>query len=253
MGSVAVGERNKMLNALTGRATYTKPAGVFGKLHTGDPGAAGTANAATETTRQAVTFGSAASVASIASTADTVWTALAASETISWISFWSASTAGVFLGSDDLTVAQAVNAGGSLTITSGSLTISITGTKILEAERNAMLNSWAGRTDYTAKTSNNIKLHIGAPGAAGTTNPASETTRKVATYGSDAAAGSISITASSVWTSYPAVEQLTDVSIWDNISAGNYLYQDTLAAAQNMNIGGTFTMPLTTGLTITLT
>ena len=55
MGSIAEGERNKMLDALVGRGAYSANAAFYVKLHTGDPGAAGTNNAATETTRQAVT------------------------------------------------------------------------------------------------------------------------------------------------------------------------------------------------------
>lgn len=96
MGSIAVGERNKMLDALTGRATYTASAAFYVKLHTGDPGAAGANNAATETTRQAVTFGSAAATGAISNTAQVQWTSLAATETISHVSFWTASTAGTF-------------------------------------------------------------------------------------------------------------------------------------------------------------
>lgn len=253
MGSVAVGERNKMLDALTARATYTASAAVYAQLHTGDPGAAGTSNIATETTRKLVTFGSNASGASISNTADSQWTGLAATETISHISLWTASSGGTFLASDDLTTPQDVNAGGSFTIQSGDITISITGSKILQAELNAMLNALTGRATYTAKAASYIKLHIGAPGAAGTTNPATETTRQAATWGSGANAGSISITSDSVWASYPAAEQITDISLWDHISAGNYLAQDTLGAAQDMNNGGTFTMPSSTGLTITLT
>lgn len=51
MGSIAEGERNKMLDALVGRGAYSANAAFYVKLHTGDPGAAGTSNAATETTQ----------------------------------------------------------------------------------------------------------------------------------------------------------------------------------------------------------
>lgn len=42
MGSIAEGERNKMLDALVGRGAYSANAAFYVKLHTGDPGAAGT-------------------------------------------------------------------------------------------------------------------------------------------------------------------------------------------------------------------
>lgn len=126
MGSIAVGERNKMLDSLTGRATYTASAAFYVKLHIGDPGAAGTSNPAAETTRQAVTFGSAAASGTISNTVAVQWTGLAASETISHVSFWTASTSGTFLGSDDLASAQAVNSGGSFVIPVGDLDLTIT-------------------------------------------------------------------------------------------------------------------------------
>lgn len=129
MGMVAVGELIKMLNALGGRSAYTASAAVYAKLHIGDPGTAGANNPAAETTRQAVTFGSdAANVggnAVLASTADTVWTNLAASETLTHVSLWTAATAGTFLGKDDLLAAQAVNIGGIFRIASGVLTLTL--------------------------------------------------------------------------------------------------------------------------------
>lgn len=126
MGSIAVGERNKMLDAYAGRTTYTANAAFYVKLHTGDPGAAGASNAATETTRKVVTFGSGAASGAISNTADVQWTSMAATETISHVSFWTASSAGTFLGSDDLAVAQNVNSGGSLTIATGDLDLTVT-------------------------------------------------------------------------------------------------------------------------------
>lgn len=112
---------NSVLNALCRNTAWTQPAAFWVKLHTGDPGSAGTANAATETTRKQATF-SAASAGSITTSADMVWTSVAASETYSHVSFWDASTAGTFLGSDALNASQAVTAGGTFTISAGSLT-----------------------------------------------------------------------------------------------------------------------------------
>lgn len=126
MGTFAVGERNKMLDAVVGRTTYTANAAFYAKLHTGDPGSAGTANAATETTRQAVTFGSAAASGSIANTVAASWTNVSTTETVTWVSFWTASSAGTFLGSDDLSPSAALTAGDTLTIAISGLTLSIT-------------------------------------------------------------------------------------------------------------------------------
>lgn len=123
MGTIAEGERNKMLDAWAGRTTYTANAGVFAKLHLGDPGSAGTANPAANTTRQAVTFGSAASVGTISNTVAIEWTSVPNTETYTWLSFWTASTAGTFLGSDDLSSPAAVTAGDTFRVPIGDLDV----------------------------------------------------------------------------------------------------------------------------------
>jgi hypothetical protein len=126
MGSFAVGERNKMLDAITGRTTYTASAAFYVQLHTGDPGAAGTSNVATETDRTAVTFGNAAATGAISNTADVEWTNVAATETITHVSFWTASSGGTFLGSDDLASSAALTAGDTLRIPTGDLDLTVT-------------------------------------------------------------------------------------------------------------------------------
>lgn len=126
MGTFAEGERNKMLDAWAGRTTYTANAAVYAKLHLGDPGAAGTSNAAANTTRQAVTFGSAAATGAISNTAAVEWTSVSTTETYSHVSFWTASTAGTFLGSDDLSSTAAVTAGDTFRIPVGDLDLTIT-------------------------------------------------------------------------------------------------------------------------------
>jgi hypothetical protein len=126
MGTFAVGERNKMLDAVTGKTTYTASAGFFAKLHLGDPGAAGTSNPATETTRQSITVGSAASSGAISNTAAVEWTNVSTSETYTHISLWTASSGGTFLGSDDLSSSAAVTAGDTFRIPIGDLDLTIT-------------------------------------------------------------------------------------------------------------------------------
>ncbi|MFD8075811.1 hypothetical protein ACFV3E_24540 [Streptomyces sp. NPDC059718] len=93
------------------------------KLHVGAPGAAGTANAATETTRKSPTF-AAASGASKTTNADAVWTSVAGSEDYTHWSQWSASSGGTFGGSGTIT-ANAVTSGDTFTIPSGSLVLTL--------------------------------------------------------------------------------------------------------------------------------
>jgi hypothetical protein len=128
MGAFADASKNSMLNAWTGRTTYTANAAVYAKLHTGSPGSDGTGNAAGETTRQAVTFGDAAASGAISNTAQVQWTSLSTAETITHVSFWTASTAGTFLGADDLPSSKAVGVGDTLTIAIGDIDLSISGT-----------------------------------------------------------------------------------------------------------------------------
>lgn len=93
------------------------------KLHTGDPGAAGTSNAATETTRKQATWGSATG-GTKTTTADLVWTNVAGAEDYTHFSMWSASTGGTFGGSGTIT-ANAVSAGDTFTIPTGELDLSL--------------------------------------------------------------------------------------------------------------------------------
>jgi len=92
------------------------------KLHLGDPGEDGTANAAVETTRKAVTF-SAASSGSMASSATVSWTNVSTTETYSHWSLWDASTAGNCLWSGAFSSSAAVTAGDTFQITSLTLTL----------------------------------------------------------------------------------------------------------------------------------
>ena len=114
---------NKFLDAV-GNATAYSAANVYVKLHTGDPGANGTANAATETTRKEVTF-AAASGGTIASDAAVTWTNIAGSEDASYFTAWDNASAGNFLFSGTIT-GNAYTAGDTYTIPSGSLTASLT-------------------------------------------------------------------------------------------------------------------------------
>jgi hypothetical protein len=120
---IAVGQANAILDALCRSVAYSDPAEFWVKLHIG--GVAGASNAAGETTRKQATFSAAASGA-ITTSAALEWTTVSTSETYSHVSFWSASAAGTFLGSDALNTARAVVAGDNFTIPAGDLDLSIT-------------------------------------------------------------------------------------------------------------------------------
>lgn len=99
-------------------------AASFIKLHTGDPGSAGTtAAAAGDTNRKQATMGAAASGSKAMTSMAGSWTNGGTSETLSHISWWSASTAGTFKASGALSVTQAWASGNTFSLT--ALTISI--------------------------------------------------------------------------------------------------------------------------------
>jgi hypothetical protein len=114
---------NSWLDAL-GNATAFSVATPYVKLHIGDPGANGTGNPATETTRKAVSFGASAAGA-LASDADVTWTNIAGSQDATHFTAWDNLSAGNFLFSGTIT-GNAYTAGDTYTISSAALTVSLT-------------------------------------------------------------------------------------------------------------------------------
>lgn len=117
----AAATANSWINVLRG-TTYTGLAGLFVKLHTGDPGAAGATNPSAVTTRNALVL-AAASGGSSTLTSLAAYT-MTATETISHVSLWDASTAGNFILSAALTVSKSVV--NTDTLTFNTFTVSIT-------------------------------------------------------------------------------------------------------------------------------
>jgi hypothetical protein len=97
---------------------------TYVKLHIGDPGEAGTANPAANTTRQAASWAP-ASGGTIATDAALTWASVPAAETYTHVSVWDASTAGNHLWNGPLTVPYYVNVGDTFTIPSGVLTATL--------------------------------------------------------------------------------------------------------------------------------
>lgn len=114
---------NKWLDALGNNVAFSVTA-CYVKLHVGDPGAAGTANPATEITRKSVSFAAAANGA-IASDADITWTNISGSQDATHFTAWDALTDGTFLFSGTIT-GNPYTAGDTYTISAGSLTASLT-------------------------------------------------------------------------------------------------------------------------------
>lgn len=114
-----------MLNALCRNIAWTQPAAFYAKLHTADPGATGATAAFGDATRQSVTFSAAAADGTITNSANVDWTNVTAAGTVTHVSFWSASTGGTFLGSDDLAVPRLLAIADNFTILVGDVDLSI--------------------------------------------------------------------------------------------------------------------------------
>lgn len=110
---------------------------------------------------------------------------------------------------------------------------------------NAALNNIVGTN------ANNVQLHTGAPGSAGTSNVSSVTTRPAVTWAS-ASAGSVAANGTlPSWTNWAGTngEVDTDISFWSASSSGTFGLSMQLNASVTMNTGDSLSL---TSITITL-
>ena len=110
---------------------------------------------------------------------------------------------------------------------------------------NKYLNMLSG-TAFTAPTNTYAKLHTntGDPGSAGTSNPSSVTTRVILSWAA-ASAGSKAITTTlPAWNTWAGTngEVIGYISVWDDISAGNFLYSFALTTPKTVNTGDNVTL-----------
>jgi hypothetical protein len=111
-----------------------------------------------------------------------------------------------------------------------------------------ILEHTTGKTAWTIPSNVYVKLHTGDAGEAGTTNAATETTRKVAAWAT-AASGSIATSATLEWTNVAATETYTHWSLWDALTSGNCLWTGALSSSAAVTAGDTFQI---TSLTLSL-
>lgn len=115
---------NGWLNTLRG-SSFNVSAGTFVRLHTGDPGSAGTSNnAAGNTTRVQASFGAASGGALALTGTNPSWTNSGTSETITHVSVWTAATGGSVLWTAALGSSRAWVSGDTFVLT--ALGISLT-------------------------------------------------------------------------------------------------------------------------------
>lgn len=109
---------------------------------------------------------------------------------------------------------------------------------------NAALSSIIGTN------ASNVQLHTGAPGAAGTSNVSSVTTRPSVTWGSPSA-GSVAASSQPAWTSWAGTngETDTDISFWSASTSGTFGFSTTLSSSVVMNTGDSLTL---TSITVSI-
>lgn len=115
-------------------------------------------------------------------------------------------------------------------------------TGLSAAVANAFLDALGNASNYTAPTAFWVKLHVGDPGSAGTSNAATETTRKQASF-SAASSGAITTDGALTWTSVAGTEDYTHWSAWDASTAGNFLCSGTVTA-NSVTTGDTFVLAI---------
>jgi hypothetical protein len=111
-----------------------------------------------------------------------------------------------------------------------------------------ILEHTTGKTAWTIPSNVYVKLHTGDAGEAGTSNAATETTRKVAAWAT-AASGSIATSATLEWTNVAATETYSHWSMWDASTGGNCLWTGALSSSAAVTAGDTFQI---TSLTLSL-
>lgn len=107
---------------------------------------------------------------------------------------------------------------------------------------NSLLDALFNATNYTAPTGAWVQLHTAAPGAAGTTAVATESTRVQGSF-SAGASGATSNDAELDWTDVAGTETYTHVSVWSAATAGTFLCSGTITA-NAVTAGDNFSLPV---------
>lgn len=126
---------------------------------------------------------------------------------------------------------------------------------VANAIYDALYNNTAPGAGVLQVTAPWIKLHVGDPGAAGTSNAAGNATRKdISALMGASASGAVTNSGGAItWTTgeVTTAEDYTHFSIWDASTGGNFKQSGTITA-NAVAVGDQFTIP-TNDLDFTLT
>jgi hypothetical protein len=104
---------------------------------------------------------------------------------------------------------------------------------------NSLLNALGNNTAF-AVTAPYVQLRIGDPAAAGTANPATETTRKAVSF-AGASGGAIASDTDVTWTNISGSQDATFFTAWDSLTGGNFLFSGTITG-NPYTAGDTYTI-----------
>jgi hypothetical protein len=115
---------------------------------------------------------------------------------------------------------------------------------------NSILAALVNGSSFTGFSPVYVKLHVGAPGAAGTSNPAGNTVRQSAGGFATPAGGVTSNSAAVNWTAVSTSETYTHVTLWDASTGGTFIASGSITAGAIL-AGQNFQIPAG-GMTVTL-
>lgn len=116
---------------------------------------------------------------------------------------------------------------------------------------NGFLDAMWGGSSYGGNAAVWIQLHTAAPGAAGTTAIAGNSTRQQVTTFAGASTAAKASSAAATWTSVSTAETYSKFSSWSASTAGTFICSGSVTASA-VAIGDTFAIPsgsLTTSMT----
>lgn len=106
----------------------------------------------------------------------------------------------------------------------------------------SLLDALLNNSSFAGGANLYVQLHVGDPGAAGTSNVANETDRVAVSFGA-ASSGTCSNDAAVEWTGVSGSEDYTHLSIWTASSGGTCRATGTMTA-NAVTAGDNFTIPI---------
>ena len=115
---------------------------------------------------------------------------------------------------------------------------------------NSVLGLLLNGTAFSGFAATYVQLHVGAPGAAGTSSVAGNSTRVAAGAFAAPSGGSTTNSGAINWTSVSTSETYSHASLWSASSGGTFIASGSITAGAIL-VGQNFTIPAG-GLSVTL-